>query len=225
MTFWLGILVGGLFAWLGFKIGFYQTWAVLFNVVIAVYLAIFLGPLILEVIPGVSDTPCSTVLAVISTAIGTFLILQCLSYTFFTGQFNVSIPMLLDSLGAVLLGFLAGFLVWSFVVVLISMTPISQDPLLKGIGFGDKPQARQTHKSNICWWCNKVHWFVGDDGHAPEKAVDRLLEKARPAEERTPKQPGDVNEPPAAAVDAKGAAGLTEKKSKSKATEELISDM
>ncbi|HUT30352.1 MAG TPA: CvpA family protein [Sedimentisphaerales bacterium] len=225
MTFWLGILVGGLFAWLGFKIGFYQTWAVLFNVVIAVYLAIFLGPLILEVIPGVSDTAYSTVLAVISTAIGTFLILQCLSYTFFTGQFNVSIPMLLDSLGAVLLGFLAGFLVWSFVVVLVSMTPLSQNSLLQGIGFGDKPQARQTHKSNICWWCNTVHWFVGKDDCAPEKTLDGLLEKARPAGKRTPKQPSDVNEPPAAGVDRKKAAGPTDKKSKSTATEELISDM
>jgi len=201
MLFWVGILIGGLFAWVGFKIGFYQTWALLFNIVVAVYLAIFLSPVIVEVIPGVSDAPFSTVLAVLAIGIGAFLILQCLSYTFLTGQFNVSIPTLLDTLGAVLLGFLAGFLVWSFVALLLCMTPISQNQFLKGVGFGGASE--QTIKSNIYWWSNGLHRFVRKDEGSitPQEAVTELLEKTapnKPAPRRRGEadRPAEANEPP-----------------------------
>lgn len=196
MLFWIGILVGGVFAWLGFKIGFYQTWALLFNVVIAVYLAIFLGPVIVEVIPGVSEAPFSTVLAVTATGIGAFLILQCLSYTFVTGQFNVMIPRLVDTLGSVLLGFLSGFLVWSFVALLLCMTPISENRLMKGIGFHG--ESEQTIKANVFWWCNLVHGVAAADEQSPtpRDTVAELLHKTvgRPIPEAN--EPGDVNEPP-----------------------------
>jgi hypothetical protein len=197
MLFWIGILVGGLFAWLGFKIGFYQTWALLFNVVIAVYLAIFVGPIIADVIPGVSEAPFSTVLAVTATGIGAFLVLQCLSYTFLTGQFNVSIPALVDTLGSVLLGFLGGFLVWSFVALLLCMTPISENRFMKGIGFCG--ESEQTIKGNVYWWCSLVHKVAAADEHSPtpRDTVAELLEKTtgRPMDRPEPNQPGEVNEP------------------------------
>jgi hypothetical protein len=44
MVFWAGILVGGLFIWFAVKIGFYEMWATLFNIVISIYIAIFLSP-------------------------------------------------------------------------------------------------------------------------------------------------------------------------------------
>jgi hypothetical protein len=31
MVFWAGILAGAFFAWLGVKIGFYETWTMLFT--------------------------------------------------------------------------------------------------------------------------------------------------------------------------------------------------
>jgi hypothetical protein len=198
MLFWIGILVGGLFAWLGFKIGFYQTWALLFNVVVAVYLAIFLGPIIADVIPGVSEAPFSTVLAVTAMGIAAFLVLQCLSYTFVTGQFNVSIPALVDTLGSVLLGFLGGFLVWSFVALLLCMTPISQNRFMKGIGFCG--ESEQTVKGNVYWWCNLVHKVAAadEDSPTPRDTVAELLHKTmgRPMDRGEPNQPGDANEPP-----------------------------
>lgn len=42
MVFWIAILVGGAFVWLGVRMGFYQSWCLLFNIVVSIYLAIFL---------------------------------------------------------------------------------------------------------------------------------------------------------------------------------------
>ena len=41
---WLGILIAVLFALSARKMGFYHAWTMLFNIVIAVYLAIRIGP-------------------------------------------------------------------------------------------------------------------------------------------------------------------------------------
>ena len=76
MVFWLGILVAIAFAWFCLQIGFYETWAVLFNIVISVYLGIFLRPLITELLPAAADTPYGNGLTMLATAAAVFLLLQ-----------------------------------------------------------------------------------------------------------------------------------------------------
>jgi len=198
MIFWAGILVGGLFVWLAVKIGFYEMWAMLFNIVISVYLAIFLGPAIVNIIPGAGDSIFSDALAMICIGIVAFLILHCISYTFITGQFTVSFPRLLDSLGAAFLGFLAGFLVWSFVGLLICITPISQNTFVKGIGLGSHFQ--QTGMPYICRWCNLVNKAVAsqDNKITCEETIDALLKSAE-------KEAGDEAGKPADATSEAGA--------------------
>ena len=46
MVFWIAILVGVLFAWLGVRLGFYETWILCFNVIVSIYVAIFLAPFV-----------------------------------------------------------------------------------------------------------------------------------------------------------------------------------
>ena len=201
MVFWLGILAGGLLAWYAIRIGFYEMWAMLFNIVISIYMAVFLGPAALEVIPGVADTPYSSVLAMLTIAAGAFLILHCISYTLITGQFSVTFPRIFNSLGAGLLGFLAGFLVWSFASLLIYMTPVSQNKFVREIGFGS--QFHQSNVSVICRWCDLVNKVVAaEDGTiSSEEAISELLESP---EKRTPDRIGDTpepNEPPGADVE------------------------
>ena len=41
MVFWIGILVGGLFAWFAVKMGFYETWTFAFNIIICTALALW----------------------------------------------------------------------------------------------------------------------------------------------------------------------------------------
>ncbi len=201
MAFWIGILVGGAFAWFAIKRGFYETWALAFNIVIAIYLAIFLGPVIANIVPAVRDTAYNNALTMLATAIGSFLILHGISYTFLTGQFTVPFPKVFDTLGTGFLGFLTGFLVWSFVSLVICITPISQNSFVKGIGFGT--QFEQTNVGYISWWCNLVNSAVSsqDNERTTQQALSGLLKNAESrvqgktaekAEPNEPAAPGDV---------------------------------
>ena len=158
MLFWLSILVGGIFAWFAIKTGFYETWAFVFNVIISIYLAVFLGPIVADIVPGGSDTPYSNVLAMIAIAIVSFLILHGITYTFITAHFKVSFPRALNILGAGFLGFLAGFLIWSFASLLISITPISQNTIVKKLGFDSQFKQTSMEQSRYISLCLLKHY-------------------------------------------------------------------
>jgi len=195
MIFWLGIVFAMVFAWFAFKIGFYETWALVFNIVVSVYLAIFAGPLILELVPAAGSTSYATILAMISTAIAAFLILESLSYSLITSQVGVTFPKVLDALGGPVLGFAGGFLVWSFICLLICMSPICRNKVVRTIGFN--AEAKATTISNICWWCNAVHRFVGfgEDEQTVEKEIDVLLRTGEPEKRKETAPPPDSNQP------------------------------
>ncbi len=196
MVFWLGILVGVVFAWFAVKVGFYGMWAMLFNIVISVYLAIYLRPVVIK-IPGLGNTSCTDALAMIGSAIAVFLILHGISYTFLTGQLVPSFPKVFNTLGAGILGFLAGFLLWSFLALLVCVTPVSQNAFIKGVGF-DKFQ--ETSISCVSRWCGLVNALSFQDEQCnAKKTIGELLtsvEARREAEaklrartEEKPEQP------------------------------------
>jgi len=185
MLFWVGILIGVLFAWSAVKIGFYEMWAILFNIVISVYLAIYLQPAIVDIVPSASGTPYGNALTMLATAIAVFLILYSISYILLTGQFTIPFPKIFDALGSSVLGFLAGFLLWSFASLLLSITPISQNSFVKEIGFDN--QFEQTNVSYICRWCNLVNTAVSSKarGFTAEQAINRLLKSAEKVKKKT----------------------------------------
>jgi hypothetical protein len=192
MVFWIGILVGGTFAWLAIKLRFYQTWALVFNIIISIYLAIYLQPIIAN-IPVVGNAPHSNALTMAAIALASFLILHGISYTFLTGQFNVSFPKVFDTLGAGLLGFLAGFLVWSFLTLLIYITPASQNTFVKGIGFTD--QFQQTSVLYVSRFCNLVNAVVSsqDNEYSAEQTISKLLKGSESKTRgKTPEKPKPV---------------------------------
>jgi predicted PurR-regulated permease PerM len=195
MVFWIGILVGGTFAWFAIKLGFYQTWTLVFNVIISIYLAVYLRPIVAN-ISAVGNTSYSNALAMVVIALASFLILHGISYTFLTGQFNVSFPTVFDTLGAGLLGFLAGFLVWSFLSLLIYITPVSQNTFVREIGFKDEYQ--HTSVSYVSRICNLVNVVVSsqENRNTTEETIGKLIERAKtkktveesePVEPATPK--------------------------------------
>jgi uncharacterized membrane protein required for colicin V production len=185
MVFWLGILTGGLFIWFAIKIGFYEMLAMLFNIVISIYAAIFLSPVILDIIPEARDIPCCNALAMAVLAVGTFFILYGITYVFLTGQFKVSFPKLFDILFAGVLGFLAGFLVLSFAAFVITITPISQNRFVRQVGFNR--QSQRANISYLCWWCDLVNSIVSspDTKITSKEAIEQLLGGAQQKDENT----------------------------------------
>lgn len=195
MVFWAGILVGGLFIWFAVKIGFYEMWATLFNIVISIYIAIFLRPVIFDVVPEAKNMPCCNALALLVLATGTYLILYGITYIFFTGQFKVSFPKIFDILFAGVLGFLAGFLVLSFIALLITTTPISQNRFVRQLGLNRNSQ--QANITYICWWCDLVNSIVSspDTKITSEQAIEQLLNSTQQKERDKTDQETELNSP------------------------------
>ena len=195
MVFWASILAGGFFVWLAIRLGFYETWAMLFNIVISIYVAVFLTPAIVKVAPAAGDTSYGNALTLAVTATGVFLILYGISYVFLTGQFNVSFPKVFDLVFTGLLGFLAGSLIFSFAALVITVTPLSRNSLLSKAGFNS--QSQRSNIAYICWWCDAVDVVASSSGRktTSEQTINALLSSEQPGSpDETDKQP-DPNEP------------------------------
>lgn len=195
MVFWIGILVAVVFACFAVRTGFYEMCVMLFNIVVAIYLAVFLRETIADIVGTAGSTAYNNALIMAATAIVPFLILHGISYIFLTGQFNISFPKILDTFVAAFLGFLAGSLVYSFLCLLICTTPLSQNTFVKKIGFTN--QASQAALSHTYWWCNQVNKIVSHaDGECTtEQLVSELLKSIEPKSRQRPSKPIQAPDP------------------------------
>ena len=188
MIFWAAILAGVIATWLAIKKGFYETLVMLFNIVISVYISIFLTPVIVDYVPAANDTLYCNALALTVIAIGTFLILFGITYVFLTGQFKVKFPKVFEILFTGLFGFFIGFLVLSFAAFVITVTPISQNRFISQLGFNK--QSQQANISYICMWCDLVNKVAASPGEkiTCESIMDELIKSAEQ------KEPDQINE-------------------------------
>ena len=198
MVFWAAILVGALFVWLAVCLGLFQTWSLLFSIVISIYLAIFLAPSVPEFAPatGTISAYC-TALSMTVVAAGCFAILYGLSYVFLTAQYKISFPGIFDILLAGAMGFLTGFLLLSFVALIFTATPLAENSLAEGVGLTS--ESEQPNIACIAWCCDLVHSVAGSDTaeSATTAAIERLLnERPNPALDRKT-DANDANEPAA----------------------------
>jgi len=197
MVLLAGILVGGLCIWFAVKIGFYETWAMLFNIVMAIYIALFLAQPILNILPeeARNNQSCEA-LTLMFLAIGAFLILHGLTYILFTSQFKVTFPKLFDILFAGMLGFFGGFLLLSFAALIIFLTPF-------GGYAGMQDESVEYNISSAYWLFDGIHSIVSspDNEITAEKVVKQLLNKSEPdtqnvnpqqTEPDKPVKPGDA---------------------------------
>jgi hypothetical protein len=180
MAFWITIFGGAIFAWFAIKIGFYETWAMLFNIVISIYLAIYLTPIIADILPTTINTHYCITLTTTALAAAIFFILHGITYALFTSQFRITFPRIFDIPFAGFIGFFAGFLVLSFIALLICVSPISKNKFVNEMGFNR--EAQQANTSYISWWCDKVNWFTAskDNKITGQQAIDNLLARAKP---------------------------------------------
>ena len=170
------ILAGGFCIWFAVKIGFYETWATLFNIVIAIYAALFLALPIMNFLPeDAVNIPYSQALTLTFLAVGVFLILHGITYILFTSQFKVTFPKIFDILIAGLLGFFGGFLLLSFAALIIFLTPISTYT-----GIGD--DSIQYNISKAYWLFDGIHSVVSspDNEITTEEVIKQLINKRQP---------------------------------------------
>lgn len=195
MVFWIGILFGFLFVWLAVKKGFYETWILLFNIVIAVYLAVFLGPVIANIVPVARGSAYNNVLCMIIPGAGAFLILYGISSTLFTGQFSIPFTKTFDTCVAGFFGFLTGLLVWFFLSLLICITPISQNTFVSELDFAG--EFKQTGMPYVGLWCDLVNSMVAteDSNVTSGEVISTLLTNAETRPPAREAEPGKPNTP------------------------------
>jgi uncharacterized membrane protein required for colicin V production len=190
MFFWIAVLLGALLAAFAVRIGFYEMMAVFFNLLVAVYLSLFLTPALVSVIPAATDIPCGGILMAIALAIATFLILHGLCFALLTGQFKITFPKILDWVLAGGLGFLAGFLIVAFITTLVAITPwMKTMPLISDNDL-------KVHQSYVCWWCDRVHGLVGSTTsvHPTEDTLAELRRtESKPSPSQKSPSPPDPN--------------------------------
>ncbi len=161
MVFWLGVLVGGLFVFVGVKIGFFATWIMLWNLVLSAYLAVFITPVFVASVPAATSSPHGFALVFVSVFVATLAIAYGICYGCLSGQLRVEFPKLFD-IAAGILGFLTGFLAWSFAAFAICLSPLSQEDSFKNLGF--EPSSQETNQAYLGWWCDRLHGLVGASG-------------------------------------------------------------
>lgn len=179
-----GILVGGLCAWFAIKIGFYETWAMLFNIVVAIYISLFLARPIVNFLPEeTGDIPCCEALTVLIVAVGSFLILHGITYILFTSQFSVNFPKIFDILFAGLLGFFGGFILLSFAALIICLTPFGKYAAI------NKESVNSNMKSTY-WLLDGIHSIVSgaDNKLQSSEVIEQLLNNPQP---NTPQKDAD----------------------------------
>ena len=172
-------MIAVIFAYSTIKLGFYHAWTTLFNLLVAVYIAVRIGPVIEEFFPAATNGQYGKALSLLVTGTGAFLILHGIAYVLLIGQFEVAFPRAVNIIGSGLMGFLAGFLVCSFATLVICTTPFSQQQYVKELGLDTKTFEEAKMQSYLVWWCKFMDTFVasGNDTVGVEKTIKELLIK------------------------------------------------
>ncbi len=131
MVFWFTILVGIIAAWKGRKIRFYSAWALLFNILVSMYLGVMLTPVLIGMITdqSVSYYHCATGVAGIATI--AFIILHTFTTTVLIVDVEICFPRMFDGVGSAILTFLSGYLVCNFVILVICIMPFTKKPTVE----------------------------------------------------------------------------------------------
>ena len=128
MIFWCSVIVGVVFACMALKKNFYSTWAVLFNILIAVYTSIVLCPLVVALIWQQDVSRYNHAGVVFGIGVVVFAIMQTIAICFFTGSFKASFPIIFEKVGTAFLGFLCGWLICNFVFFVLYIMPFARSP-------------------------------------------------------------------------------------------------
>jgi hypothetical protein len=158
--------MGVVFAVCGYRWGFYTIWAVLFNLLISIYLSVMLSPTVAGFLPTLfpagarqSEGNFWYVYAAIAAgvALASFIVLQITAMAYFTGTFNISLPKLLESLGAMFIGFLVGYVLWGFICFLVLIMPVSKEQPILLKSFTADPQSKELSMPTILKVANTVN--------------------------------------------------------------------
>jgi uncharacterized membrane protein required for colicin V production len=126
-------IVGVVFAVIGIRKGFFPMWLVLFNILVSIYLGVMLSPTVAAIWPDMEQNRYYMAAFTAGTSFVLFVVLQNIVKALFGNLAENCCPKFFDIAGAGALGFLAGFLVFSFIYFVVCMMPFSKKPFMQGL--------------------------------------------------------------------------------------------
>lgn len=190
MIFWFAVLIGVGGVVIGVKKRLFPMWAVLFNMLVSIYLGVMLSPLAVELIFGSESSGYHKAGCVGGIAVAVFAILQTIAICWLTGKFSVSFPRLFNNIGSGFLGFFSGYLAVTFLFFVVCLMPFSSEqPVVKKIC--ESGGSKQIAAKSI----EKACGFVGAlslqlKGDAAGGIIDKLIHSEDEAKSREIKNPG-----------------------------------
>lgn len=173
MIILVGIIAGLIFAWVAIRIGLYVTWSVMFNLVVSIYIAISLGPIIADKLPLEGSFGAAVILVGLAAAV--FAVLQGACYLFITSQYEMFFPKLFDSITSGIIGFLAGMLIVSFLSLPLGI-------MAQGLSAKDSHKESSQLGNSAClgFWYNAMDSLVGTkENSQPEKLIAELIKNTQ----------------------------------------------
>jgi hypothetical protein len=179
MAFWIAIAMGMILGYVYSRKGFYEAIILVFNLILSMYLALYLTPTLLAQAPSATDIPGGLALAVLILFSLCFGVLLAISFVLFTGQFTVPLARILDCLGGGFAGFFAGLGGTSFILLVLTLTPIP--------GIPEYAQNMEVTANTriVCSACDGLNRWVGADRLYKTKELlvwlnEKALEKPAP---------------------------------------------
>jgi hypothetical protein len=126
MIFWICLIAGLGFAWLGIKKGLYVWIATLFNGMTAIYIGVLSTPVILKMSPEYSQSGYYAAATISAMALAVFVILQMFGYFYLLKDAEEYFPKLIDQVGGAVCGFLFSYFLIGFILGLVCIMPFSQ---------------------------------------------------------------------------------------------------
>ena len=174
MLLWLMILVGVLGAYLGYKKGFFVMFATLFNLMFAIFIAVLSTPRLMSFSAGYEQSGYYAAASVFLLFVLVFGVLEFFACLYFLRDCEGIFPKLFDKIGAVIFGFLSGYLLCCLIVFGFCIMPCSSDSHVGKFCARDKleslsvPAVRKV--CNFLAWYS-LHCFEGNS----EKTIEHLL--------------------------------------------------
>ena len=173
MIILVGIIAGLIFAWMAIRMGLYVAWSVMFNLVVSIYLAISLGPVIADKLPLEGSFGAAVILVGLAAAV--FTAFQGACYLFITSQYEMSFPKLFDSVTSGIIGFLAGVLIISFLNLPLGI-------IRQGLSAENnyKESSQLGNSAYLDFWYNAIHSLVGTkDNTQTENLVAEIIKNTK----------------------------------------------
>ncbi len=162
MLFWLAIAGGVGMAVLGRKWRLFIMWQCLFNLSIAVYVAVMITPRLAGMLPELSQTAYHHASAMMALGLVIFVALQSFTAGFLSTFGEVKFPAVFDGPGAGVIGFIVGYVAVSFLVFSAYAMPFAQTDWGQKL-FGDHAPSAVKAVESVCDTVGKLSIQCHDD--------------------------------------------------------------